>query len=360
MLEGMQGHDQERQQAAETNAREEQLLRVIGEERAAHPPKLVAAAERELARRAGTTRGQALGRVHGRAIVLMLSGLYILVLAAPAAAEAVRMQDIAGRLAACAGIALGVLLGLGFGALGLGLLLRNRWVARDSRRLPFACAQAMEVADYDPDTASLLALIGSDRQAAPPDSVSAAERELRGRLARGNEATRSRVTSWGKACVLFGVLAPVQVMAMGGLAIVVADGGAMKARGGLFGAPASGLLLLSVFFCGFLVGATGGALILLAGLKLRSARRGGCKDLVRGMWTWLAGWTAFPLVALLTVSFDDKVRRSQALAGAAIPILASLLWGMTCALVFWRCTRVLCRPEVREVCGVETPMPEGL
>ena len=51
------------------------LIRIVGRERACHPPELVTAAEREIIRRLGGTRKQVLRRLRFRAVFIIALGI---------------------------------------------------------------------------------------------------------------------------------------------------------------------------------------------------------------------------------------------------------------------------------------------
>jgi len=334
----------------ETNAREKHLLRVSSEERAEHPPELVAAAEHELARRAGGTRRQAVGRIRTAGALVALVGLLIGGLAAGLYAAVVLvfgpsegMQD--------ASVTVGVigLVGLAVVGLGVAVALRVRWVLPLAPLIPFLRPEDVAAAAYSPDTAELLRLIGPARGTALPEAVQAAERQLGRRLEAGRANRQGRVRSWGGLTALLGVLMVVNSAAVAFLMLLLQAAEEMSPQlAGML--PVSGAEVVSTWV-GVLVHAAVGAVLLVGGLGLRAHRNWGRRAVLWGLW---ASFAAALLVSAVAAPYT--LARSGLTISTATSLAGTAILDAAWLAVCWWATRVLCRPEVKEACGLEVPL----
>lgn len=327
------------------STREEQLLRMIGEERGEHPPELVGAAELELARRAGGTRRQARGRIRTAGALVALVGILIggagfgvyeavVVIFGPSGG----IQD--------ATVTVGVIgfLGLAVVALGVAVGLRVGWVLRCSPLIPFLQAADVEAAAYKPDTAELLHIIGAGRAGWPPEAVGAAERQLGQRLQTGRNYRLARVKSWGGLAALLGLLMMVNSAVFGFLILLLQAVEEMVPQfAGLL--PVSGADA-AVTWAGVFVHAVVGAVLLVGGLGLRALTHWGRVAVLWALWASLAAAVLISIAALPRTLTGAGLTVGTALSVGGT-VLADAAWLAVC----WWAARVLARPEVREACG---------
>ncbi len=334
----------------EIGAREEQLLRVIGEDRAAHPPKLVAAAERELARRAGGTRRQARRRIRIAGALVALVGVLIGGVGFGVYEAVVLVFGPSPGLGGASVTAdVIALVGLAVVALGVAVALRVRWLLRLSAVIPFLRREDVEAAAYSPDTAELLRIIGSDRPTSLPEAVGAAERQLGPRLESGRVHREARVRSWGGLATVLGVLMVLN-SALAGLLMLLVEA-AEELEPQLVGAvQISGAEVVSTW-AGVVVHAAVGAVLLVGGLGLRARKDWGRRTVLWGLW---ASFGAALLFSVAAAPFT--VARSGLTGWMALSLLGTVALDAAWLAVCWWAARALCRPEIREACGVEVPL----
>lgn len=338
----------------EVTARESQLLRLVGEARGTYSPQLTAAAERELARRAGGTRRQAERRIRVSGASIILVGLILAGLAAGLYAMVVIVWGPQrGLTDASATCGLTGLFGLAVAGLGLAVLLLNRWVLGKARCIPLLRKADVEVAAYEPDTAELLRTMRASRAGASPQVPEKAEGELRERLEKGRARLEGRVKSWGVAAVALGAL-----MVFNGVAVVLlllvlqALVGTEPELGGQYMLSSTDVVTTWI---GAAANAILGAAVLLGGVGLLGRWDWGRKAILWAVWasfavTLLAGLVA---AALMVARSGLNLRAVLSVVGTLVTVL---VWLAIC----WGVTRALRRPEVKEACGVETPLPRGL
>ena len=340
--------------------RTQELIRIIGAERAAHPPKLVAAAERELIRRAGGTRKQALARVRVRGACVVTVGLLALAaLILLVAVEGVpflrgvgRAGEHSARVGYCLGLVMLAILGLACLPLGVALLISSKWTLRMARRLRLVGAADFALLTTEPPSEAILDALGRQRDVETAHNIAHAERELDARLLSAREATRNRIRRWGKTAIGFGLLLGLHgVAGTIFLSLMLSrDPGPYWAGEGLLGAPHFWMMLpLLTVNMGF------GAVLIAGGLGLRKLKAWARKTIVAGIWTWfgcsVAMMTALGLASMILVGAAEE--------GWGAELILTLVW-IPVGISFWvvvlrSITKPMCLPEVREACGEPVP-----
>jgi hypothetical protein len=98
-----------------------------------------------------------------------------------------------------------------------------------------------------------------------------------------------------------------------------------------------------------------GVLLLAGGLGLRWQMNWGRILVLWSLWLSLAAGLFIGAVGLRHVAAHPAFALEVPLSVAGTVVLEAV-WLLIC----WLATRALCRPEVKDACGVEVPLPEGL
>ena len=329
----------------------EELLRIVGEEREAHTPEDVAAAEAELTQRLGGTRAQAHRRLgYGGAFNLAL-GLFLVAAATyiliwrglSLLREEAAVPGLGEEAALCIPLAIMFSVGVALAIAGLAVLRRMNWALKKARFIPFVRSADVALLAAAPALEDLLDTVGPGRTAQEPERVAAAECELRERLARAHEDWIRRVRRWGLAAIVLGLY----------LFVCSANVLLMMTRMGLWGAEAHpvvgrGVASILNFWLGFLIVVTSLCFspgLVACGLGLRKRREWARRTLIWILWMWFAFATALaPLMAGWMLMTGAQAR--DFLIMLALAPLVAAFW----VAVFWRISKALASVATREVC----------
>lgn len=341
------------------------MLRVIGEERGSHDPRVIRAAERELLRRLGPTRGDAIRRIKSRGVFLLSCALCLVVAAVFIAAEVGTRELLTEPLAAIA-VAFPILVAGLFALGGLAILIGRRWVYRGG--FPWLVLSDEPAAlQAHPAPEDFLGIVGSGRHAHTADEIAAAEQELEVRLKAGRQRLIRQVRGWGAAAAAVGA-----ILALQGVGVVV--GTIAEGPSFLLGptephdlASVLGAVVIVVFLA--LVPPAGVALV-VGGLALRARRDWGRRAILAVQLAFFVFILLMVLCMPATQSFPDPGK-----ADVLTLCFTWGVWGALCLSIAWhvigglrrreavkgsRFPDALGRPEVIEVCGGCVPPVEDL
>ncbi len=333
----------------ECEERTQELVRAIGEERDSHPPEVVAYAVRELTRMLGGGREQARRNVTMRGVFAVVFGLALvasaLIILLSRGISFLRdeaaISGLAEKLTLCIELAVMALLGLGFVAVGLAILIGKKWALRR----PFVRADDLAALAAEPAVEDLLTRMGSDRCLHSFEDIAAAERELGERLRRAREKTATRLKTWGTVAIGFGAYAALSIV-VAGIALVA---GVLRGGPSPFplGADLPGLVHFALMCSMAALNTLFGIVLLIGGLGLRKRKEWARRTVVRAVWGYFVGGIA---VMPLMVIWMMLVGGPGWFALVAFPLCL-----VQCAAILWRITKALGRPEVREACGGRVP-----
>ena len=315
--------------------RAQQLVRIIGSERDAHPLEVVAAAEKEIIRRLGGTRKQARRRVSVRAGFTIAAGLLTLVASLAVAAT------VAEELPDYIVLALAFCLGLVLLALGIASLRWKDWVICKSLLRALIGAGNLAALTAEPPLEDVLEIVGPGRASRAAEQVTAAEGELTARLGRARERMAKRVRNWGTIALLYGLYNGVAGP------VVIAQFLLMARDGYPLGPGLLGALHFWMMFWMGMVSMCFGWALFAGGLGLRRRKQWARRMLVAIIWIWFACGVAMipPAMVWMLLAGAGKTAAGVLLTLAVVPVNGGL-W----LLVLSGITRLLSRPEVREVC----------
>ncbi len=94
-----------------------------------------------------------------------------------------------------------------------------------------------------------------------------------------------------------------------------------------------------------------GVVLLVGGLGLRARKNWGRRTVLWGLW---ASFAAALLFSLASVPFT--VAGSGPTKWVALSLLGMAALNAAWLAVCWLAARALCRPEIKEACGVEVPL----
>jgi hypothetical protein len=323
------------------------LIRIVGQDRDEHSPRVVRAAESEIARRCGGTRKQAERRiaVAGAVGVLLGSGgIAVVIAAALVGGGGFIEQTLHGAsawersLLWCL-LCIEVLASAFFVFVGWGLLERRAWVLKVAP----GWSQHFAILTMDPPFEELLDTVGPGREDNAPERVVSAERELSERMIRFSQTILKRVRATG-AVVAFG--GGLSAVAFSVSVILVAT---ITQNVWSFAHPPWEIRYLLPFLVALtipVVGAAAGLGVLAAGLALRKQKAWGRKTILVILWSCYACMVALAATAIVWT----LLVRVEELDVTAFTLMVLGIAGLG-AFLCVAFTRELSRPEVREACG---------
>jgi ankyrin repeat protein len=317
-------------------SRAEGLLRLIGQDRGSHGPRVIAAAEREILCRLGPTRRQAVRQVKFRGALLVLCSIGLLAVAVQLAVECTTDPALAVVLA------WPLLVASLFGLAGVGILMKRRWAYR--RGFPWLIRQSeLDALQALSSPHDLLKVAGAGRHARTAEEVAAAEGELRAALGAALENTARRVRNWGTTAACIGGLFALQGLLV--LAALIAKGPGLLFEPRPPDDPGAILDAVLTAF-GLALNTCVGVVLLLGGLGLRKPR-----DWARAaIAVTIVAYFGFALVLVsLSAAWPALTRTGE--PESALALFGGLAWGAIGAAIAWRLVTALRRPEVVEACG---------
>jgi len=315
----------------------EDLLRIVGRERAAHSPERVARAERELTRRLGGTRRQAERRVGIRGAALVAFGFLLL---ARWVLFPLSEAEESGQLAL---LAFTVLMGLVMIVLGSALVTRRKWALTKHPFFTLLWRRDIKVLTAEPPLEELVLSVGAERDVHSPEEIAAAEATLAERLARARERTVKRVRARALADLIFGlyiVLVCIFAIVLMMVPALIRGPEAYPMGEGLVGTLHFWMMCWVVVVNGYL-----GLSLFVCGIGLRRLKDWARRATIWTAWSWFAcGVAVIPLLLgwlWLMAEPEGDMLFIPIWLPVSIAVWVVILGGITGSLN---------RPEVKEAC----------
>jgi hypothetical protein len=226
---------------------------------------------------------------------------------------------------------------------GLAIVRRRPWALK-RRFIPFVRSIHVKALAASPPLEELLEIIGAGRAAHGAARVTAAEAEVRERLARAHGDHVRRVRRWGLIAIIIGAY----YLIMNSLMLVSMAGMTFAGRGPYpaWGADAAADLHFCMM-CGMgTINVGFGVALLVCGLGLRKRRDWAPRGLIWSLWLYFAAGLSLVPFIFGWMRLTGAQWQDLAIMLALTP-LSIAFW----ALVFRSMTKALRRPATRDVCG---------